>query len=120
GVRLERVRYVHVDGRTIEADEVDGRVTITPQRLRVRRFTIAAERFAATGSLRLPAARPLGIALETQGTIELQPDLTVGLQAKLGGTVDRMTIAGTIDRPNVVAAQGLFTRDAEKWQLTGT
>lgn len=120
GVRLERVRYVHVDGRTIEADEVDGRVTITPQRLRVRRFTIAAERFAATGSLRLTAARPLGIALETQGTIELRPDLTVGLQAKLGGTVDRMTIAGTIDRPNVVAAQGLFTRDAEKWQLTGT
>src|SRR5690606_30195378 len=70
GVRLQNVRYVHVDGRSIEADEVSGHVTISPRRLHVRQFAIAAERFAADGSLRLMAARPLRIALDAKGTIE--------------------------------------------------
>lgn len=120
GVRLQNVRYVHVDGRSIEADEVSGHVTISPRRLHVRQFAIAAERFAADGSLRLMAARPLRIALDAKGTIEARPDLSVALQAKLGGTVDRMTIEGTIDRPSAIAARGLLVREEEEWRLTGT
>lgn len=119
GARLNNVRYVHVDGRTIEANEIRGRVTIRSHRLRVRRFEIDADRFNATGSLRLTAARPLGIALETQGTVELQPNLTVALQAKLGGDVDRMTIEGVIEEPSRVLANGVFERTGDDWQLTG-
>ncbi len=119
GARISNVRYVHVDGKTVEANEIRGRVTIRSDRLRVRRFVVDADRFAATGSLRLTAARPLGIALETQGTFELQPDLTVALRAKLGGDLDRMTIEGTVEEPNQIAANGIFVREETDWQLTG-
>lgn len=119
GARLTNVRYVHVDGRTIDADEIRGRVTISSHRLRVRRFRIEGERLAASGSLRLTASRPLGIALETRGSVKLQPNLTVALQAKLGGDVDRMTLEGTILEPSEIAAKGLFVREEETWRLTG-
>jgi translocation and assembly module TamB len=120
GVHLAQVRYVHVDGRVIEADEISGSVAISAHRLRVRNFAIAAERFAATGALRLTAASPLGIALRTQGTLQLQPDLDVALQATLDGNVDRMSIGVTIEQPSRIMANGLFVRTDEDWRITGT
>ncbi len=120
GAKFTNVRYIHVDGRSIDADEVRGRVTISHQRLRVRRFEIDGERVTASGSLRLTAARPIGIALETQGSIKLQPKLTVALRAKLGGTIDEMSIEGTIEEPSMIVAKGLLTRNDVDWRLTGT
>lgn len=120
GAKFTNVRYVHVDGRSIEADEVRGRVTISSRRLRVRHFEVEGERLTASGALRLTAARPIGIALDTKGSIMLQPNLTVTLQTKLGGTIDEMTIDGTIEAPSTIVAKGLFKRGEDDWRLTGT
>src|SRR5690606_11297461 len=56
-VELTRVRYEHTNGTTIEAERVLGRVTITARTLRVRNARVEAERFDATGGMRLRAGR---------------------------------------------------------------
>jgi translocation and assembly module TamB len=119
GARLERVRYVHVDGRRIEARQITGRVTVTSNRLRVREFDVDAERFDARGDLRLIAARPLGIELETEGNMQLQPDLNVVLSAALDGTADRMGIHANIREPSNITIEGLYTRELDDWRITG-
>jgi translocation and assembly module TamB len=116
---LERVRYTHVDGRRIEARSIAGAFTITHRNLRVRQFQIDAERFDARGRLDLLAARPLGIELQSEGSVQLRPELRVTLGARLGGTADRMTISADIREPSRVTAEGEFARKNEDWQVTG-
>ena len=116
---LERVTYTHIDGRRIAARTIKGAFTVTHRNLRVRRFEIDADKFDARGALSLVAARPLGIELESEGSVQLQPNLRVVLGAKLGGSVERMTIDADIREPSRIAAEGLYERRNQDWQIRG-
>jgi translocation and assembly module TamB len=117
--RIDRLSYTHIDGRKIEANLIDAAVTISHRRLQAEDFHIDAERFDASGDLKLTADRPLGIELKTDGNVQLQPDLTVALGAELGGTLDRMTIGADIREPSRINAEGVFERQDQDWQITG-
>ncbi len=117
--QLDRVRYEHLDGRTIEAHRIEGAINISHHRLRVNGFNVDADRFDAGGNLTLVAARPLKIELNTEGSVLLQPDLMVTLGAKLGGDIERMTISADIREPSPISAEGLFTRDLQGWRIVG-
>jgi translocation and assembly module TamB len=119
GAQLERVRYTHLDGRVIEAERVEGRVTISSHRLRVRDFTVRSDAIDVQGNLRLLAADPLGIRLITDGTLRVQPNLPVAMNARLEGTVERFTLDVDVREPSVIKATGVFDRREADWRLAG-
>jgi translocation and assembly module TamB len=117
--QLERVTYTHIDGRKIEASRITGAFQVSHRRLHVDGFSIDANRFDATGDLRLLADRPMRLELTTDGSVQLQPELTVKLAGQLGGNVEQMTIVADITEPSRIAAQGLYAREGTDWRITG-
>ena len=119
GLDLSGVRYVHLNGTTVEAERVRGHVTITARRLRVRSFQVDAHDFDAAGALGLLADTPLGIQASAAGHLRL-PRAELALGAELDGTLDRLAIKATLQRPSEASVDALFTRPEDRWRLEGT
>jgi translocation and assembly module TamB len=119
GLDLAGVRYVHLNGTTVEAERVRGHVTITARRLRVHSFQVNAHDFDAAGSLGLLADTPLGIQASAAGHLRL-PRAELALRAELDGTLDRLAIRATLQRPSQASVDALFTRPEDRWRLEGT
>ncbi|HEX2493343.1 MAG TPA: translocation/assembly module TamB domain-containing protein [Steroidobacter sp.] len=117
-VDLHRVRYVHMNGASIEARRLRGRVTITSGRLRVRTFNVEADQFGATGQLELYAARPLGLSGAAEGHLRM-PHAQATLRAQAHGSIDRLQIGAEIEQPSQIRVQALFTRPQDRWKLEG-
>ncbi|HLS82246.1 MAG TPA: translocation/assembly module TamB domain-containing protein [Steroidobacter sp.] len=117
-VTLQKVRYVHLNGATIDADHVRGRVTITSRRLRVREFDVTAPQFEAAGDLRLAAGEPLSMHGRATGRLRL-PRAQLGIDAAVSGPIDRLAIEGVLREPQRATLDALYTRREEGWRLAG-
>lgn len=113
------VRYVHVDGRMLEAEHLSGRARIGPRQIRVRDFSVVGQGFEAGGNLRLHAERPLGIELDTRGVLRLPSGSELALGAELQGDLDELAIRGAMERPSHASIAALLTRADGQWRLEG-
>lgn len=122
-VELTNVHYVHMNGMTVDAKTIRGRVTMTSNRLTAHDFAVDADLFDATGELRLRAAAtadlPMGLAGETSGTLHLPNEVDVALKAAVDGTLDELKIKADVQQPNVVAIDALMTRPENSWKIAG-
>ncbi len=114
-----QLRYVHIDGRAIQATRASGVVALTPRRISAARFEAHADWFDVYGNLLLTAQRPLGIQLETRGRIGYNAvDYTI--EGALDGTVDTLDIHATVIAPTTATANLRLTRPEDRWRLDGT
>lgn len=122
-IELTGVRYVHLNGTTVDARTVRGRVTMTSYRLRARRFEIDSDLFDATGSvvLRAPDAvgQPLGLRGNVSGELHLS-DVDLALKGSADGTIDRLEMNAELLQPSTATATAVLTRPEESWRIEGT
>ena len=122
-VELTNVHYVHMNGMTVDASTIRGRVTITSKHLNAYDFSVDADLFDATGDLRLRAAAsadlPMGLAGETSGRLHLPNDVDVTLKAAVDGTLDELKINSDIQQPSAITVAALMTRPENSWKITG-
>lgn len=121
-IELTKVHYVHMNGMTVDATTIRGRVTITSSRLQAHGFSIDADLFDATGDLRLRAAAtadlPMGLAGESSGQLHL-PDVDLEVKAAVDGTIEELSIKAEVLQPNAVAIDALMTRPDNSWKIEG-
>jgi len=121
-VELTNVRYVHMNGTTVDAKAVRGRVTITSSRLRARNFSVESDLFDATGNVQLTAAAsadlPMGLEGNTRGQLHL-PDVDLDLQGAVDGTIDVLNIKGELLKPSAVVVAAVMTRPEDSWNIAG-
>jgi translocation and assembly module TamB len=118
GLDLSGVRYVHLNGTTVEAERVRGHVTISARRLRVRSLQVDARKFDAVGELALRAATPLGLQGGVSGHLRL-PRAEFALSAEVDGTLDRLAIKANLRQPSEASVDAVFTRPEDRWRLAG-
>ena len=122
-VNLSRVRYVHMNGTSVDAHSVRGRVTITSARLNARGFEVDADLFDAKGdlSLRAPATadKPLGLQGTTSGQLHLPDGVDLVLNGRVDGNIDRLSIKGEMLQPNAVSVDAVMTRPEHRWKIAG-
>lgn len=122
-IELSNVRYVHMNGTTVDAKTVRGRVTVTSNRLRARDFAVDSDLFDATGnSLLLRAAAsadlPMGLEGAASGQLHLS-DVDLDLQAAVDGTIDELNIKAELLKPSAVVASAVMTRPEDSWNIAG-
>ena len=118
-IDLTQVRYTHTNGTTVDAQRVQGRVTITSRNVRVRNAKVEATQFDAAGRLQLIAGRPLGLNAQVDGTLRMANGTQIVLGAQAGGTLDRLAMRATMHKPDVVDVDALMTRPNERWKIAG-
>ena len=112
------LRYVNIDGRTVDATMANGAATITSGRIRAPRFQARGEWFDLNGELSLGAQRPVAIDLSTRARIDYR-DIDYVIEGSLGGTVDELAIKASALQPKVASADVLLTRPNDSWRLAG-
>lgn len=121
-VQLDGVRYVHLNGTTVDARTVKGRVTITSSRLHARNFSVDSDLFDATGNVLLRAAAaaelPMGLEGDASGQLHLN-DVDLALKTAVDGTIDRLNIKGELLQPGAVRASAVLTRPEHSWNIAG-
>jgi len=117
--RFAALRYVNIDGTTIEATEVAGGVTLTPRRIRVRDIAVRGTWFSASGAVTLRAQRPLGLELATRGIV-VKDDIEYAVDGTLGGTIHELAIKGNLRQPTVATVDVVLTRPHDSWRIAGT
>jgi translocation and assembly module TamB len=118
-VEFTRARYVHQNGMTLDASRVRGRATMTPLELRVLEAQVDAERFDGQGELTLRAQRPLALEANGSGHVRLENNPELALLAQLSGTIDRLGIKATLQRPSLATADVVLARPDDSWQILG-
>ena len=116
-IEIAGLRYVNIDGTTIDATRLHGRARISPQKLRINAFQIEAPQFNVTGEGRLLAQRPLGLDLRVSGDLRLDRGTELVASAQASGTLEQLTIQATLLRPDVVNVNGLLTRPDNQWRI---
>ncbi len=119
GAELTGLRYVNIDGTTVDADSLRGSVRISPRRLRIRNFRIEAPQFQLAGNGSLLADRPLGLDLRVDGNAMLERGTQIVASAQTSGTIEQLSIQATMLKPDVINVNGLFTRPDGGWRLHG-
>ncbi len=116
---FSRLRYVNIDGTTVDADELRGSARISPRRLRVYEFHVDAPQFNLHGSGRLLAQRPLGLELKADGNLRLARGTEVSATVQASGDIEQLKIQANVTRPDRLDANLLFTRPEGRWRLAG-
>ena len=118
GVRLDHVRYVHLNGTTVDANQALGWVTMTSKQLRVRSFQVDAPQFNATGYFNMQASDPLTMDGAASGRVRLSR-AEFALRAQIDGALDRLKINAEIQEPSAASVAALFTRPDDQWRIEG-
>jgi translocation and assembly module TamB len=116
---FQRVRYVNIDGTTVDADRLHGRARISPRRLRVNEFLAEAPQFTLNGSGRLLAQRPLGLEMKVNGDVRFERGTQLSALVQATGDVEHLNIQANVQRPDRLDATLLFTRPDNRWRLAG-
>jgi translocation and assembly module TamB len=119
GVEFTQLRYVNINGMTIDARSLRGAVVISPRHLRVSTFEVDAEQFAASGTVELDATRPLGLRLDTHAELRMPRGENAVLDAELRGTIDELNMKANVLRPSQAQADLTLTRPDESWRIAG-
>ncbi|HEY5759505.1 MAG TPA: translocation/assembly module TamB domain-containing protein [Steroidobacter sp.] len=121
-VELTNVHYVHMNGTTVDAKSVRGRVTVTSSRLRARDFAVDADLFDATGNVLLLAAAkadlPMGLEGDVAGQLHL-PDVDLEVKGAVDGTIEELNIKGDVLKPSAVNVVAVMTRPDNSWNIAG-
>lgn len=112
------LRYVNIDGRTVDATAASGAATLTSQHIRAPRFRAHGEWFDLSGDLLLGAQRPLAIELSTRARIDYR-DINYVIEGNLGGTIDELAIKASALEPTVASADAILTRPNDSWRIAG-
>ena len=120
GMVFTRLRYVNIDGTTVDMDTLHGRARISPRRIRADEFRIDAPQFNITGRGQLLAQKPLVLELTTKGNARMDRGTQLAADAELGGNLDAMTIKVNLQQPNVANADVVLTRPDGRWKIAGT
>lgn len=122
-VELTSVHYVHLNGTTVDARTVRGRVTVTSSRLRANDFVVDSDLFDATGNVLLRAAAtadlPMGLEGNVSGQLHLT-DVDLVLRGVVNGTIDELNMKGELLQPSAASATAVLTRPEDSWHIAGT
>lgn len=118
-LQLTRLRYVNIDGTAVDADSLRARARISPRQLRVGQFQIDAQKFNIAGNGRLRAQRPMGLEVTVSGNLRMERDTELVASARANGTLDKLAITASMQRPNVANVEALFTRPNDRWRIEG-
>jgi translocation and assembly module TamB len=113
------LRYVNIDGTTIDAQRLEGEATLTSEHIRVKRFETVGSWFDVNGDLTLTAGRPLGLELTTHGTVT-QRNVRYVIDGVLDGTIDELGIKAQLREPSAADVNVTLTRPNESWRIAGT
>ena len=119
GLDLEKVRYVNINGFTVDADRLRGRGRLSPGRLIVSEFQADAPQFNLSGNGELRAQRPLILQLQSAGRLQMHNGTMVAAQAQLSGNTDELGIKVQMQEPNAAAADVKLTRPEDRWRIAG-
>lgn len=119
GLEFTHLRYVNIDGTTVDADSLSGRARISPRQLRVGEFRIEAPQFNLAGNARLRAQRPMGLELAVNGGLRMQRDTQLIASARANGTIEQLAIKVSLQQPNIASIDALFTRPDNRWRIEG-
>lgn len=121
-VELTNVRYVHLNGTTVDVRTVRGRVTVTSSRLRAHDFAVDSDLFDASGNVLLRAAAradlPMGLEGDVSGQLHLT-DVDLVLKATVDGTIDQLNMKGELLQPSQASATAVMTRPENSWNIAG-
>jgi translocation and assembly module TamB len=117
-VQFNNLRYVNINGTTVDAQRASSRGTLTSRRIRVTRFQATGTWFDINGNTVLTAQRPLAIELATQGNIHYR-DVNYLIDGTLGGTLDELVIKATARQPALASADLTLTRPNDSWRIAG-
>ncbi|HEY4368180.1 MAG TPA: translocation/assembly module TamB domain-containing protein [Steroidobacteraceae bacterium] len=120
GAQFTRIRYVNIDGTTVDMNSLHGRVSISPQEVRADEFRIDASEFNLAGNGRLRAQKPLALELNATGNAHMERGTQIAAAAQLGGTLDELTIKVNLQQPDVAKADVVLTRPEGHWRIAGT
>lgn len=117
---LTRVRYVNLNGLTLDADRVGAsRVRMSPSTLRIDDFDAQAPWLSVRGNYEMKAQRPLRLAGDLQGSVQAPQGVPLHLQAKLAGTLDELMLEAQLKEPDVANVRAVLTRPNDSWRVTG-
>jgi translocation and assembly module TamB len=116
--QFTNLRYVNIDGTTIDARRASGGATLTSRHIRVPQFKADGTWFDLDGNLLLTAQRPLALALTTQARIHYR-DIDYRIDGALDGTIDELRIKAIAHQPAQATATALLTRPNESWRIAG-
>lgn len=116
---LDGLRYVNIDGTTVDATRLHGSLRVSPRALRIRSFQLEAPQFNASGNGRLRAQRPLGLELRADGAMRLERGTRVAASGQASGTIEKLNIHATLLQPDSANVDAVFSRDEGRWQLVG-
>jgi translocation and assembly module TamB len=117
-IQFDKLRYVNIDGTTVDAQRASGRGTLTSRRIRVTQFEAVGDWFSLNGKALLTAQRPLAIELATQAKIHYR-DIDYAIDGALNGTLDELGITATAREPTLASADVTLTRPNESWRIAG-
>lgn len=120
GLDLDRVRYVNVNGLTIDADRLRGEGKLNSRRLNITAFQVDAPTFNASGRGELKAQRPLALELSATGNMQLERGNRLAGDAQLGGTLDQLSMKAQLRQPGIAHADLVMTRPGNGWQIAGS
>jgi translocation and assembly module TamB len=117
GIDLTRVRYVNINGTTVDAQRVQGRVAISSHELDVREARIDATRFDATGGVRLLARQPLRLNGKVSGRVRPAGTPELAIEGAVDGDLDRLAMKATVRTPSVASIEAIYTHPDDRWRI---
>ncbi|MET0658899.1 MAG: translocation/assembly module TamB domain-containing protein, partial [Steroidobacteraceae bacterium] len=119
-ITLTNVRYVNMNGFTLDADRVAAKhVRMSSTDLRVEDFEAQAPWVSARGNYEMHSARPLRLAADAAGTLRAPEGVPLEVQAKLAGNLDELLMEAQLKSPDVANVRATLTRPNDSWRIAG-
>ena len=118
-IDFTRVRYVNINGYTVDAERVASRGRMSSQTIAVRDIRVTGPLFDATAELDLRAARPLGLSGKVSGRVHAESSPEIALEGQVSGNLDRLGIKATVRTPSVASIDATYTHPNDRWRIDG-
>ena len=118
-IDFTRVRYVNINGYTVDAERVASRGRMSSRTIAVRDIRVTGPLFDATAELDLRAARPLGLSGKVSGRVHAESSPEIALEGQVSGNLDRLGIKATVRTPSVASIDATYTHPNDRWRIDG-
>jgi translocation and assembly module TamB len=119
-VSFANVRYVNLNGLTLDADRVAAKaVRMSSTRAVVLDFEAQAPWLSARGNYEMRSARPLRLAADVAGQVRAPKGVPIELEARLGGHLDELRLEAHLKEPDVANVHAVLTQPEDSWRIEG-
>ena len=116
---LTGLRYVNVDGTTVDANRLQARARISPGTLRIHQLLIEAPQFRITAQGRMQARRPMTLELQANASYRLPNGTELVASAQTSGDLEKLAIKADLQRPHQINVDALVALPQGGWHVTG-